>query len=736
MDIDINLIDLSSLKLTNIITEKKTIIPLDIDVSKIDMPIMFKRIDTRPPCMNTNIDESNLIEMQCDSNLQRLCKDVRCKRCYNRSFASYPMSKYWSSKKAYFNCKSCYHDFCAVVYSISSGQWCPYCAIPSRVLCENNNCIECFNRSFSSHPSIKYWEDDADPRKIFKCSGKKFKFKCPKCSDVLMLKPIDVVSSGLRCKCSPCSNMTVRKPNSVIDEGSKCKYYSKSSLCDDNNCVECFNKSFESSDKARYWSKSNVLIPRKVFKKVSTKYNFVCDICSHEFSMTLCNISNGQWCPHCNHNKLCRRKECKYCWNKSFADHPKSKYLVDKNIETWCINLCSSESHLFKCEDCKHEFYKKVQYVSTGKWCSFCSHQELCKDEKCQFCFNNSFASHPDAYKWSTLNKFTSREVFKQANSKYYLYCEKCNHTYLKFLNDSMGCPYCCHQYLCGDNNCKYCFNNSFSSSDKAKYWSLKNKETAREVGIQSNYKYLFFCDKCNHEFLKEPSTIFAGQWCPYCSINCNMLCDDLNCRYCFDRSFASHSQVKHWSIKNKSNPRFVAKHSNLVFIFNCIYCSKEFERSANAMSSNSGCKDCLNKTEALLGNYLKLYFSFVPQAKFEWCINNKTGNIMIYDFYIPDYKILLELDGDQHFMLVKIFGNDVKENRYRDVHKMYLALKNGYSIIRVSQVDVWNNRINLDQELLPHIKLYKDSSVMYISTDSRLYDNHKIDLEKLLAGN
>jgi len=45
-------------------------------------------------------------------------------------------------------------------------------------------------------------------------------------------------------------------------------------LCDKEDCKKCFEKSFASHEKAKYWSNKNELKPRQVFKSSGKKYFF------------------------------------------------------------------------------------------------------------------------------------------------------------------------------------------------------------------------------------------------------------------------------------------------------------------------------------------------------------------------------------------------------------------------------------------------------------------------------
>ncbi len=75
-----------------------------------------------------------------------------------------------------------------------------------------------------------------------------------------------------------------------------CCYCSNQKLCNNDDCKECFNKSFDSHPKSKFWSKKNTLIPRQVFKQSNLKYIFDCNNCKHVFINTLDNIYKEIWC--------------------------------------------------------------------------------------------------------------------------------------------------------------------------------------------------------------------------------------------------------------------------------------------------------------------------------------------------------------------------------------------------------------------------------------------------------
>jgi formylmethanofuran dehydrogenase subunit E len=71
-------------------------------------------------------------------------------------------------------------------------------------------------------------------------------------------------------------------------------------------------------------------------------------------------------------------------------------------------------------------------------------------------------------------------------------------------------------------------FEKSFASHEKSKYWSDKNELKPYNVKINSRIKYLFNCDKCNHEFLRPLNKIYNDkEHCSYCVIPSKLLCNN-----------------------------------------------------------------------------------------------------------------------------------------------------------------------------------------------------------------
>jgi hypothetical protein len=88
-----------------------------------------------------------------------------------------------SCHKIKWNCFTCNHTYEQTIKNKNRNKFdCPYCAIPSKILCDNDNCEKCFNKSCASNKEyIKIWNDEINPRQVFLISGTKINWKCNIC---------------------------------------------------------------------------------------------------------------------------------------------------------------------------------------------------------------------------------------------------------------------------------------------------------------------------------------------------------------------------------------------------------------------------------------------------------------------------------------------------------------------------------------------------------------------------
>lgn len=567
-----------------------------------------------------------------------------------------------------------------------------------RRLCEREDCQECFQRSFASHEKVQFWSKknkDINPRQVFKGCKQKIWFDCYQCHHAFLMSL-----------------------NIIFTHNAWCPYCSNHALCEQNECKICFQKSFASHEKATFWSKKNIKTPRQIFTQSNKKFWFDCGTCGHEFDSVLSNIYQGKWCAYCNNKKLCDNDECQHCYDKSFASHEKAQFWSKKNGDNNIprqVFKGSNQKYWFDCETCGHEFETVLSCITLqNTWCPFCVNLKLCYRNSCEICFNKSFASHDYSDYWSEKNgDIKPRHVIKGSEKKFEFVCGECRHAFHmsldKITQRNQWCPYCGHNQLCNQDNCTFCFDASFASHNKSKYWSVKNDNIKpRQVFKRCDGKYWFDCHQCGHEFESTLGNIVRlDVWCPYCCNPPKKLCEDNECQQCYDKSFASHEKSQFWSEKNSDiQPRHVIKGSGNKYWFDCYICQHSFDVVLSSITSqNTWCPKCVNKTELKLFNHLQSVFSDLEtQFRTDWCKNHLTERCLPFDFVLHESKIIIELDGRQHFVQVRNW-RDPESQFEIDQYKQQCANEHGYSVVRLLQEDVWYDRYDWYSELISAIR-------------------------------
>lgn len=410
-------------------------------------------------------------------------------------------------------------------------------------------------------------------------------------------------------------------------------------------------------------------------------------------------------------------------FERSFASHDKSKYWSIKNVVTpECISKFSSKKAIFNCDICNHEFESVIANISMGNWCGYCGGDKLCNSDNCNFCYNKSFASSNRAIYWSTFNELLPRNVIKGSHKKFLFNCDCCTHLFNisldKICSENAWCQYCSNK-LCDNNDCNICYNNSFASHPRAKFWSSDNDITPREIRKSSIKKYKFNCDTCSHSFSAPLNNICRTSWCPYCCVNSTTICNSISCQPCYNKSFASYKCNDKWSPNNIVTPREVFKKSDKKYLFICNYCNCEYSIRLLSMVYGSGCGYCKNKTEKILYDWLiKKYTDITFQPKYEWCKNPKTNRHLPFDFEYNN--IIIELDGPQHFKQVSNWRSPIEQIEL-DKYKMKQAVSNNKHVIRILQknvlykIDNWESKL---EESIGKLLVCNIPNIIYIGMD------------------
>ncbi len=287
-------------------------------------------------------------------------------------------------------------------------------------------------------------------------------------------------------------------------------------------------------------------------------------------------------------------------------------------------------------------------------------------------------------------NKYDySKVIYTKAQDKIIIICKKhgefeqkaCSH-----LNGS-GCAKCGIEE--STNNKKF-NNNDFIFKAIEVHG---NKYDYSRVDYQTNkFKVKILC-KTHGEFKQIPSDHLYGRGCKKCGIEKNAN----NCRSNITE-FVEKAKNIHGDKYNYTQAVYSNADTKILII-----CSKhgEFKQSPYEHLSGYGCPNCVNKTEGKLYKQLQVLFpNIIQQFKVDWC---KNKSYLPFDFSIREHKIIIELDGIQHFEQVSNWKSPEKTQE-TDKYKTECANANGYSVIRLLQEDVFKDKYDWKTELVNNI--------------------------------
>ena len=123
----------------------------------------------------------------------------------------------------------------------------------------------------------------------------------------------------------------------------------------------------------------------------------------------------------------------------------------------------------------------------------------------------------------------------------------------------------------------------------------------------------------------------------------------------------------------------------------------------------HSGCPKCnMSKGERRIAKFLDdNNIKYTPQMKYD-DLKGKCNQRFSYDFYLHDYNILIEYQGQQHEYPVDRFGGEEKFARQQEID----AIKNMYSISHnIELMEIWYYDFDNIEEILTSRLALKQSA-------------------------
>lgn len=365
-----------------------------------------------------------------------------------------------------------------------------------------------------------------------------------------------------------------------------------------------------------------------------TKIKHKCRKCNKMYEQNPNNHLQGKGCPICNGNKKKTTKEYIDECKRLGYDLPIEPYVNNKTKINHKCNKCGyiykqkPDNHLHNngCPNCRGKFKKTPQ-----------EYYNECKQRGLDMPIENYI---------NALTKIKHR-------------CDK-GHVYKQQPSSHLN-----------GNGCPKCFGKSKKTTQE---YINKCKQLGIDLPIEeyvkSNTKIKHKCSN-GHIYEQKPNNHLNGNGCPKCGgvyrkntqdyIN---ECKELGIDLPIESYVNNSTKIKH----------------------KCNKCGKIYKQTPSNHLQGQGCPKCSESHgEKFISNYLdKHNIHYIPQKKFN---DLKDKRLLSYDFCLPEQKVLVEYQGEQHFKSVS-FSNksksDIQTQQYHDKLKREYAKDNGYKLLEL----------------------------------------------------
>jgi len=340
-----------------------------------------------------------------------------------------------------------------------------------------------------------------------------------------------------------------------------------------------------------------------------------------------------------------------------------------------------------------------------------------------QWCIENN---HQDVLnRWDYyLNNCKPNEVTYSTNNKYYFKCPRGLHkSELKKIQSFA-------QGEKGSMNCKMC--NSFAQwgidnvceNFLEEYWDYELNIIDPWKMSKGDIKKIYIkCQEKNyHGSYDIISRNFSGKRCrcPYCSNRHGRV-------HILDSLGTLYPQVLNiWSDKNKKTPYEYSPFSTQKIYWKCPEgIHDDHYRDINRSNRvNFRCPECeYSKGEERISNWLinnefnklveeqfnilndlekKKYKYYIPQKEYDGLVGLSKGNLS-YDFYLPNYNLLIEYQGEQHEKYISYFyksKKDFEKQLEHDLRKREYAQNYNIKLLEIWYFNYDNIETILEKEL------------------------------------
>lgn len=244
---------------------------------------------------------------------------------------------------------------------------------------------------------------------------------------------------------------------------------------------------------------------------------------------------------------------------------------------------------------------------------------------------------------------------------------------------------------------------NNFGNDFLKNFWDYdKNDCDPFKIARASNVKVWIKCQERDYHgsyYVSCSKFSVDGCRCPYCNKNSG------NVHIYDSLGYLYPKVVELWSDKNLKSPYDYTPQTNQQVWLKCENNKHEdhLQRICNAVNREFRCPDCVKENrdsflQTKVSNYISEKYNYTllhEQDCTIYPVNPKTNYPMPFDNEIKELKLIIEVNGVQHYepsffirLTAKKYGISTQEafhqRQYKDEYKKQYALDNGYHFLEI----------------------------------------------------
>ena len=191
-----------------------------------------------------------------------------------------------------------------------------------------------------------------------------------------------------------------------------------------------------------------------------------------------------------------------------------------------------------------------------------------------------------------------------------------------------------------------------------------------------------FLCSTCHEPFITRLDAVKSGK------INCNKCAAKI-----WGQKIAKDLTGKRFGrlVALEPTDKRALLDGSVIWKCRCDCGNEEVFISVKDLNSNHthSCGCLKSYYEHQIKNFLEeLNINFIKEWTQEECRNPKTNALLRFDFYLPDYNLCIEYQGEQHYTGWKGQKNSLEEIKFRDEIKKQYCINNNINLYYISYLD------------------------------------------------